>query len=76
MNKVEVIGLCIEVTSSYLILEVENTLPLKLFFSEKIETELIEIGKSTKILGYLEANDFPFPIVKVEKVYQIKDSVN
>ena len=68
MNKVEVIGLCIEVTSSYLILEVENTLPLKLFFSEKIETELIEIGKSTKILGYLEANDFPFPIVKVEKV--------
>ena len=73
MNKVEVIGLCIEVTSSYLILEVENTLPLKLFFSEKIETELIEIGKSTKILGYLEANDFPFPIVKVEKVYQIKD---
>lgn len=76
MNKVEIIGLCIGVTSSYLILEVENTLPLKLFFIEKIKTKLIEIGKYTKVLGYLEANDFPFPIVKVGKVYQIKDSVN
>ena len=36
MNRVEVIGICLEVTESYLILKVENSLPLKLFFNDQI----------------------------------------
>ena len=76
MNRVEVIGICLEVTESYLILKVENSLPLKLFFNEKVDFEVIEAGKYTKVLGYLEAKDFPFPIVKIEKVFQIKENVN
>ena len=76
MNRVEIIGICTEVTTEYIILNVENSNPLKLFFSEKVDYELIEVGKYTKVLGYLECKDFPFPIVKVDKVYQIKETVN
>ena len=76
LNQVEVIGICLEVTETYLILKVENSLPLKLFFNEKVDFEVIEVGKYTKVLGYLEVKDFPFPIVKIEKVFQIKENVN
>ena len=76
MNRVEVIGVCLDVTSDYIIIKVDNTDPIKMFFNEKINVELIEIGKYTKVLGFLEVKDFPFPIVKVEKVFQLKENVN
>ena len=76
MNRVEVIGVCLDVTSDYIIIKVDNTDPIKMFFNEEINVELIEIGKYTKVLGFLEVKDFPFPIVKVEKVFQLKENVN
>ena len=76
MNRVEIIGICLEVNSSYMLVEVQDTKPLKLFFNDDVNYEMIEVGKYTKVLGYLEADEFPFPIVKIEKVYQIKENVN
>ena len=76
MNRVEVIGICIDVNSTYLVLKVENGSDLKFFFNETVEYEVIEIGKFTKVIGFLEASDFPFPIVKVEKVYQMKETIH
>lgn len=76
MNKVEVIGLCVDVNTTYIILKVENGSDLKLFFNESIDINAIEIGKYTKVIGFLDASDFPFPIVKIEKVYQLKETVH
>lgn len=36
MNKVEIIGICIDVTSEYIILNIENSNPLKLFLVKKL----------------------------------------
>ena len=76
MNRVEVIGICIEVNSSFIVLKVENGSDLKFFFNETVDYNVIELGKYTRIIGFLEVSDFPFPIVKIEEVYQIKEQVH
>lgn len=76
MNRVEVIGICVDVNSTYIVLKVENGSDLKFFFNESVDINVIEIGKYTKVIGFLEASDFPFPIVKIEKVYQMKETIH
>lgn len=76
MNRVEVIGICVEINSSFIVLKVENGSDLKFFFNETVDYNVIELGKYTRIIGFLEASDFPFPIVKIEKVYQMKETIH
>ena len=45
MNRVEVIGICVDVNSTYIVLKVENGSDLKFFFNESVDINVIEIGK-------------------------------
>jgi len=73
MNRVMLIGNCTFVSEDYLVLKVDDFGEFKLFFNEVININYIEINKLTKVEGQLVYKDFPFPVVEILKVFQLKD---
>ena len=75
MNSVIIVGVCIALDDFSLTLRIENDKDLKMFFESKEDVQSIEIGVLTKVEGYLDIREFPFPVVIIKKVYQISQKV-
>lgn len=76
-NIVELIGLCININETYMELLMSDKSVVKVYFQEKEAIENIQVNVLTRVLGKVGfIEEFPFNVVIVEKVYQIKDIVN
>lgn len=76
MNSVVFVGICREVTAVSITLESETGKQFQMFFASKQDPKSLELNILTKIEGYIDVREFPFPIVIVGKVYQIKKEIN
>ena len=75
MNSVIIVGVCIALDDISLTLRIENDKDLIMFFESEEDVQSIEIGVLTKVEGYLDIREFPFPVVIIKKVYQISQKV-
>ena len=75
-NSVVFVGVCKEVVSSSILLENQAGKLFRFYFASKEDVRTIDLNVLTKIEGYVDIQDFPFPVIMVEKVYQLKNNVN
>lgn len=74
-NFVILIGILKSIYSDFIELDVENLGIIKIFVDNDIDNN-IYLNKITKIEGELTINHFPFPVVKANKIFQLKEFIN
>lgn len=76
INSVVFVGVCREVEDSSILLENQDCKLFRFYFANKEDIRTVDLNVLTKIEGYVDVQEFPFPIIMVEKVYQLNNNVN
>lgn len=75
-NFVFLVGILTNINNDFVELDVEELGSIKVFIDYNDEIIKLTIGKLTKIEGELSLKFFPFPVIKANRIYQIKSNIN